>query len=93
MQQGRGKHQPLLHAVRIGLGQIVDEVGQMKLLDFSGNRLGRPGPVETSHPGDEFEELPPRQLVVEKRLVRNVTDMPRSLARCLDRIVPALLER
>ena len=38
VQQGRGEGQPLPHAVRIGFGQLVDEIVQLEIGDVAADR-------------------------------------------------------
>ncbi len=89
VQEGGGKHQPLLHAMRIALCQIVHESFQFETGDLPIHLAVRRRCRHPVHGRDEFQKFAPRQLVIQIRFVWYITDALFRQPRFPDHVMPA----
>ena len=87
-QRGR-KHQPLLHAVRIAFGHLVDEFGQAEIANFAGNARGGFFAPQAVQIGNELQKLAAGKFFVQIRFVGHIAQAAIGLARFANNIVAA----
>ncbi len=91
MQQGRGECQSLLHAVRVGLGKVIEKVLEPKVLSLAMDDLF--GVVQTPNVGGKSQELAAGKLVIEEGLFGHVADVARGMMRFVRHVMTANARR
>ncbi len=66
--------------MRVGFSQLVDELVKFEMLHLPADAFDRVALVQPVHAGDEMQEFPAGELVVQKRHIGDVAQQPAGAA-------------